>query len=217
MKFDQLQEKAKEKHLTILGAFHPGPEDSLPDACQTLLMLGPDEPLFWPAFEESSEWQDGAPDPMDRWSTRVIGGWADELAAEAFFPFGGPPFQPFYSWALRTGRIHRSPVQLLVHDKAGLFVSFRGALALSEKIDLPTPPSSPCETCDERPCETACSVRALSPDGYDVPKCKSFLATPEGSENMAKGCGVRRSCPVSQRFGRLSDQSAYHMRQFVGG
>lgn len=217
MSYAALCEAAKHRHLTLLGGFHPNGTDDTPEDCKTLIMLGPDEPSFWSAFTRSAEWQDGRPDAMDRWSTRIIGAWAAELNATPLYPFGGPPFKPFYSWALRTGRIHASPVHLLVHDQAGLFVSFRGALALPYHVDLPQPPANPCKTCTERPCTTACLADALTPEGYDVPKCKTFLNTDAGRQNMTLGCNVRRSCPVSERFGRLPAQSAYHMRQFNGG
>lgn len=207
---------AQERHLNVLGGFYPNADDDVPEGCATLLLLGPDEPAFWPVFTTSPEWRDGAPDPVDRWSRRVIGTWAAAIGAQALFPFGGPPYAPFYSWALRTGRTHRSPVHLLVHDEAGLFVSFRGALALSERIDLPEPPAPPCDTCVGRPCTTACAADALTPDGYDVARCQAFLATPAGAPHMQQGCGVRRACPVSQTFGRLPAQSAYHMRAFAG-
>ncbi len=216
MNFDALEQQAQKRHLTILGGFHPTIDDGAPEDCKTLLMLGPNEPAFWPAFTQSEEWLDGKADPMDRWSTRVIGNWAAALDALPLFPFGGPPFKPFYSWALRTGRIHMSPVQFLVHDTAGLFVSFRGALALRETIDLPDTPQNPCDTCIGQPCTTACLSGALSTDGYDVPACKTFLNTSEGHINMTTGCNVRRACPLSLGFGRLPAQSAYHMQQFKG-
>ena len=217
MTYDGLQEGAEARQLTILGGFHPGPEDQLPDTCQTLLLLGPDEPRFWPAFTQSPEWMDRHPDPVDRWSRRVIGAWANELDATPLYPFGGPPYQPFYTWALKTGRIHVSPVQFLVHDQAGLFVSFRGALALPQRIDLPATGPSPGSKCETQPCRTACLSGALNAEGYDVPACQAFLQTQAGAENMTKGCAVRRSCPVSQKFGRLDAQSAYHMDQFRKG
>ena len=215
MNLDALKLGAHERHLSILGGFHPQEEDVAPEGCGTLLMLGPDEPAFWPAFVKSPEYRDNGADPMDRWSTRVIGQWAAELGATALFPFGGSPFLPFYSWATRTGRIHASPVQLLVHDNAGLFVSFRGALALSDTIDLPLPPEPPCQNC-QRPCATACPVSALTPQGYDVAACKAYLDTPAGTDCVENGCAVRRACPVSQSFGRLPAQSEYHMHSFKG-
>ena len=216
MNFDHLKSEACARHLTILGGFHPEPSDLAPVGCKTLLLLGPDEPAFWPMFTQSPEVQDGEPNPMDRWSTRVIGSWAAALGAEALYPFGGPPYLPFFTWAKRTGRIKASPIMLLAHDSAGLFVSFRGALALKTRIDLPDPPPHPCETCADQPCRSACPVGALSPQGYDVPACKAFLDTEPGQDCMNTGCAARRACPVSQNHPRLTAQSAYHMTTFKG-
>ena len=146
----------------------------------------------------------------------MIRAWAGEIGATALFPFGGPPYLPFFSWAERTGRIHASPIRLLVHDTAGLFVSFRGALALPTHIDLPQPPDTPCATCTAQPCRTACPVSALNGESYDVDVCKTYLETPEGSACMSQGCAARRACPVSQGFPRVAAQSAYHMTAFKG-
>jgi hypothetical protein len=214
MTYAALLEEAQARHLDILGGFHPEPDDGLPPETRTLLLLGPHEPAFWPAFTQSPEWQDGRADPVDRWSKRVIGEWAEDICAAALFPFGGPPYLPFYSWALRTGRTHASPVKLLVHDRAGLFVSFRGALALPRRLTLPIAPPCPCESCADQPCRSACPASALTSSGYDVLGCRQYLETEEGAENMQNGCAVRRACPVSRQFGRDPEQSAYHMAQF---
>ena len=202
--------------LDIFGGFHPAPgEAHLPVGTATLLLLGPHEPGFWAHVTAAPEWRDGSPDPIDRWSRRVIGRIARDLGARALFPFAGPPWLPFQSWAKRTGRAWPSPVRLLVHDTAGLMVSYRGALALKVRLDLPPPPgAAPCATCADRPCLTACPPRALTEGGYDVPACHAFLDTAPGADCLTRGCAVRRACPVSVRHGRLPEQSAYHMRRF---
>jgi epoxyqueuosine reductase len=199
--------------LGVMGGFHPGPEDGAPQGTQTLLMVGPAEPGFWAHLTAQPEWLDGAPDPVDRWSRRVIGQLACDLGAKAVFPFGGPPYAPFQRWAKATGRAWESPVRLLVHDVAGLMVSYRGALALKERLDLPQAGPRPCETCTA-PCLTACPAGALTGAGYDVPACHAFLDRPEGQDCLSGGCHVRRACPLSQSYGRVAGQSAYHMRQF---
>ncbi len=216
MIFAALMRQAEARHLKVLGGFHPTPDDGMLKGCGTLLLLGPDEPVFWPAFSTDPEYRDGRADPMDRWSARVIGAWADLIGADALFPFSGPPFLPFYRWALRSGRSHASPVRLLVHDTAGLLVSFRGALALADRVDLPAPPPCPCDSCDAQPCRTACPVAALTPQGYDVPACKAYLDSTAGETCMTQGCKVRSSCPVSQALNRVPAQSVFHMHTFKG-
>ncbi len=203
--------RAAERHLEVLGGFACDGDPALPTGTRTLLMLGPREPGYWADVTASPAW--GGPDPVDRWSRRVVGGLACNLGAKALFPFGGPPWLPFYSWALRTGSVWESPVKLLVHGTQGLMVSFRGALALKQALELPTPPPRPCDTC-AKPCLTACPVGALTAAGYDVPRCHGFLDTPAGQTCMAGGCLVRSTCPVSLGYARMPEQSAYHMRQF---
>ncbi|WP_226783283.1 ferredoxin [Oceaniglobus trochenteri] len=199
--------------LTVLGGFHPGPDDGAPGGTGTILLIGPDEPAFWPHFTRQPEYGDGEDDPLDRWSRRALGGVAATLGAHVVFPFGGPPWHPFIGWALKTAQVWTSPVGLLVHGEAGLFVSFRGALCLSDRIDLPAPAPRPCDTCARQPCRTACPVDALTPGGYDVPACRRFLGTSAGVGCLTAGCAVRRACPVGR--GRLPAQSQFHMKAFA--
>lgn len=211
---DAIATRAAAHRLEIFGAFHPNADDGAPKGTRTLLLLGPAEPGFWAHVTASPEFADGAPDPLDRWSRRVIGRMACDLGAKALFPFGGPPWRPFIAWAKRSGRAWESPVGFLVHDRAGLMVSYRGALALRSRIDPPAPrDAAPCETC-ARPCLDACPVGALSAGGYDTAACHGYLDTPPGTDCLETGCAVRRSCPVSQAYGRLPAQSAYHMGRF---
>ena len=95
--------------LAIFGAVHPHrrPVQGLEDG--TLILFGTAQ-AFWPVFTNSPEHHDGAPDPVDRWSGRVIGALAAELGGSAYFPFGGPPYTPFINWALASGRFFTSPV-----------------------------------------------------------------------------------------------------------
>lgn len=213
---ETLEAEAEARQLRVLGGFHPRSGDGAPQGCATLLMIGPAEPGFWPVFQASPETADGAPDPLDRWSKRVLGGWAEGLGAQALFPSDGPPYAPFIAWAKATGRVWNSPAGILVHDRAGLMVSFRGALALPWHVALPPAPPCPCDSCP-KPCLTACPVGALAAGGYDVAGCKRYLDTGPGQACMTRGCAVRRACPLSQTWGRAEAQSAFHMRSFHPG
>ncbi|MDZ4393299.1 ferredoxin [Cypionkella sp.] len=208
----QIEAMAARHHLAVLGGFCCQDEAGLPAGTRSVLLLGPAEPGYWAHVKGQPEWLDGKPDPIDRWSRRVIGRMACDLGAKALFPFGGAPYHPFYQWALRTGRVWDSPVRLLVQAEQGLMVSFRGALALKQRVEVPVA-VSPCEGC-ARPCLQACPVGALGAAGYDVPACHAYLNQPDGADCMNFGCAVRRACPVSQGYARLAEHSAYHMGTF---
>jgi len=202
--------------LGVLGSFTPTPQDQVPVPCATLALIGPAHPDFWDIASTSPEFADGTPDPLDRWSAHILDKIAADTGARALYPFGGPPWHPFIAWAKRTGRIHTSPVTLLVHDTYGLFASFRGALALPKPlIDTVPARGTPCETCAGQPCRTACPVDALSPGGYDVALCHAHLDTSAGSTCL-QGCLARRACPVGASY-RTGAQSAYHMSRFHPG
>ncbi|WP_372884357.1 ferredoxin [Shimia sp.] len=215
MMYDLIARTAAERHLDILGGFHPSPQDHGLQGIGTLLLLGPKEPGYWRYFTRDREFRDGEPNPVDRWSARVVTGLAAAFNAQPLFPFTGPPYQPFFDWALRSGRCHRSPINLLVHDTAGLFVSFRGALALPQVLDLPAAAPSPCATCAAKPCLEACPVDAFAGGQYDVPACTAEIRSRQAHPCAIRGCAARRACPVSGGHGRAEAQSAFHMKVFL--
>ena len=204
---DRLAELARADGLDLLGVATTGP---LPGGIATLALLGPGTG-FWSVFTDSAEYADGRAHPMDRWSARVIGALAQTCGAQPFFPFGANPPHPFYHWALATGRVWSSPVRLLVHDRAGLWVSFRGALGFAARWDKPAPTARPCDDFPA-PCLRACPAGALDAQGYDVPRCHDWLAT--GGACLTQGCLVRAACPMSQTHDRPRAQSEFHMRAF---
>lgn len=215
MTLDEINRLALASGLEVFGAFHPDGDDSDAGGAGTLVLLGPSR-RFWDILTTAPEFS-ASDHPVDRWSARVIGELAGQVGARAIFPFGGPPYPPFPDWAKRSGRAWNSPVGMLVHDTAGLMVSYRGALAFSGRLEIPPADGqSPCATCDAKPCLTACPVGALGAQGYDLPACHVFLHSEAGQDCMTRGCAVRRSCPVSKGAHRSEEQSAHHMRAFRG-
>lgn len=180
-----------------------------------LALLSAEEPGFWPHVSAQPEFHDGLANPLDRWSRRAIAALAEALGAKAVFPFGGPPWLPFLRWAERSGRSFASPVALHVHDRMGLWASWRGALVFDQPLpETAAPGGSPCARCVDQPCRTACPAQALVPGAYDLASCHDWLDTPAGNDCLTKGCGVRSACPLSRLYGRLAAESAHHMRHF---
>ena len=213
MTYSTIETAAAKHGLAIYGGFHADTADGLPEGYETLLMLGPSAE-FWTHFKTTPEYIDSTSDPIDRWSTRIFSELAKDFNASAFLPFGGPPYAPFLTWALKTGRAWSSPVGMLVHDTTGLMVSYRGALAFRDQLDLPRLPENPCHPC-AKPCLSACPVNALSAEkGYNTDACHAHLNTPEGKTCVTEGCLARRACPVSLGANRTAEQSAHHMSYF---
>lgn len=214
MTLAEVEALAEESALWVFGVLDCDGDPAVPTDTRALILLGPGEPGFWNHVTASPEFADGAPDPLDRWSTRVVSNLADQLGGTAIFPFGGPPYAPFQRWAVDSNRAWPSPVGLLVHDRAGLWVSYRGAIALPFDLAASEERPMPCDTCAEKPCLSACPVSALTETGYDLAACHSYLDGYGATTCMTSGCQVRAACPAGHDYGRVAAQSAFHMAQF---
>lgn len=183
---------------------------------RTIVLIGIAGRSGWDAFAASDEARDGADNPLDRWSRRVVDALAEELGASALYPFGGPPYFPFQQWARRAEPVHPSLIGMLIHPVYGLWHSYRAALGFAEKLDLPAQAAapSPCETCLGRPCLGACPVGAFTAAGYDVAACAAHLKSPAGADCMERGCRARRACPIGAEHVHGAEQAAFAMRAF---
>lgn len=212
-----------EAGLIALGAFHPMPEDRVPALdhgapAGTLVVIGNAGPAMWRMFSAAPEARDGAPDPLDRWSARVIGALAARWRGAMLFPFGGPPHRPFVAWAKRAGPVAESPLGILIHPDYGLWHAYRGAIAFAARLPLPAPDPRPrpCDTCAGRPCLAACPVGAFTGAAYDAGACVRHISAPEGADCMERGCGARLACPVGPAYRSAPAQAGFHMRAFLG-
>lgn len=212
-----------EAGLHARGGFAPAMGETLPGpsggAAGCIVLVGAVGDSHWQAFSASPEAGDGRPDPLDRWSRRIVDALAATLGARALYPFGGPPHWPFQQWARRAEPLHHSPLGLLIHPRYGLWHSYRAALAFARLLPgLPgrLPEPSPCDTCADRPCLRACPVDAFSAAGYDTRACGGWLDRPEGGTCLAAACLARAACPagVGYRYGPAA--AGFHMAAFKG-
>lgn len=209
--------------LHLVGGFHPTEEDGLPPLADgqtagTLLVVGNAGSGIWQHLRTAPEMR--GPDPLDRWTRRVVDGIARTHGMDTLYPFGGPPWHPFQRWAQRADpALHPSPLGLLIHPAYGLWWALRAALLLPERIGLPERPAaaSPCASCAGRPCLTACPVGAFRPEGYAVADCRAYLHTLSGQPCVVKGCAARRACPVGRSFAYAQPHGQFHMMAFRRG
>lgn len=210
----------------LLGRFAATPADHLPDVADgrpalALTLVGSLSDELFTRFRESPEAADGAPDPLDRYTRRVLSALASEFRLGIVFPFEGPPYFPFQRWALRTGGFSPSPMGVLSHHAFGPWIGLRAALLSAEPVEASASATEPgpCETCLEKPCIPACPAGALAdalpPASYDVPRCLAHLrATPDAACHT--GCLARRACPFGRDHAQSAEVAALHMAAFLG-
>jgi hypothetical protein len=219
--YDELARRAAALGLALRGGFHPqpgdlGPDLAVPEPAATLVLLGFTGSLQWAAYAGSAEATDGGPDPLDRWSQRVVGMLAREFGARDYYPSGTPRL-PFQRLGARCEPLHPSPIGLSIHPRFGLWHAYRGALLFATRIEVPpvAAAASPCEACAARPCLSACPVGAFRPGQYDVTACVRHVKSEQGRDCRDHGCRARRACPVGTEFSYSGAQARFHMRAFL--
>jgi len=219
----ELTERLAAAGFLCLGGFNATDDTDLPrlaggNAARSLLLIGSTGPSVWPKLCDSPEAADGKPDPLDRYTRRVLAEIAVSEGFDPVFPFEGPPYHPFQQWAKRCGGFSQSPMGVLAHWNYGPWTGFRAAFlseALLEKADGAGVPG-PCETCTDKPCITACPANVLSIEaGYDVPKCREHLSASRDLDCWT-GCLARRACPFGAEHRQAPDNARYHMERFAG-
>ena len=205
-----------------LGRFAPAPEDAVPEAstgqpARAVFVVGSLSNALFEIFGTSPEAIDGLPDPLDRFTRRVLTGLAGSEGLGIVFPFEGPPYHPFQRWTLKAGSFSRSPMGVLAHRAFGPWAGLRAALLSPEPVaELEAiPEDGPCPTCSDTPCMTACPAGALSQAGYDVPRCLAYLRANPAAPCHA-GCLARHACPFGRVHAQSPEAGSFHMRAFVG-
>ena len=210
--------------LTSGGWFELEPSDGFDPKWRTLLMVCHRGGTFWPYFSAWAEEHPDLPNPLDQWSHEKLGHIAAESGLKALFPDHKDPFYPFQKWARQADPdLSTSPLGLLIHPVFGLWSAWRGAFLLPDLPDLPAEkPSvpSPCLTCRDQPCLSACPVNAFlgtTPPQYDTKKCLGWIEGPAGKPCETKGCRARLACPVGQDYQYDTPQQSFHMFHFING
>lgn len=212
----------REFGLITRGGFNSN-DGTLPPAgsgqpARALVLVGVAGSGFWPVFRASPEYSDQQNDPLDRWSRRIGNSIANWLDASCVFPFDGPPYQPFLTWAQRAEALHRSRLGMMMHPEYGLWHAYRFALLFAVPLsDMPAAVIRPdiCAACEAQPCLKACPVDAFSESGYDVAACYRHLRDNPMAECHTDGCIARRACPQATAYRYEAEHAAFHMTAFA--
>lgn len=189
---------------------------------------------IWPHFERWRSEHPSTEDPLDAWSKAVIAPIARDAGGEAVFP-SDRPWQPFQQWAMAAEGLAPSPLGMLIHPEYGLWHGYRGAILFGDGVASEVMPGGaspglannaglesgatavhPCDVCDDKPCLSACPVKAFAGGGFDVAACRAHLLTDAGMRGcMSGGCQARDACPVGRPYRYPDAQIRFHMTAFL--
>ena len=216
---------AADAGMTLRGWFSfrkgepfPGSESGLSPG--VLLLFGQAGSSVWECFSRSPEFADGKADPMDRWSRRTGNAIAEKLNGTALYPFEGPPWHPFGQWAQRAEIIRPSPLGILMHPQYGLWHAYRFAITIASLDGSENTSHTSgshhhaCDSCNDRPCLSACPVGAFTNGEYNVQACADYLRNNEQADCHSLGCRARGACPQGSDYTYVLAHRRFHMREF---
>lgn len=189
-----------------------------------LVMIGNGGRRFWEALQEHGHI---TPDPVDYFSTTITRRFIVEY-------LGSPPIYWLYPANLliplqrlgeMAGWAHPSPLGLGISAQYGVWFAYRAAFLTTADLPLSTEPRtpSPCTTCVEKPCQTACPVGAVHDEHqFDVPTCAQHRLLPQSP--CADRCFSRLACPIAPEHQYSIEQVRYYygrslitLREFFEG
>lgn len=190
------------------------------------LLIGNRGREMWSHFSNSDEFLSGVSGPLDRWTKRLLAELCDNEPCQIFHP-SDKPYWAFQRIASEAQGIGVSPIGILIHPEFGLWHGLRGLLVfenthkfMSHIKDMETKVQKlnhPCETCNDKPCMSACPVSAFTEaDTLNVQKCFSHLDSNSEPRCMEEGCRARDACPIGTEYRNAPEQIRFHMKSYRG-
>ncbi len=183
------------------------PESEL-NKYHSVILLGNGGSPMWHALERHGI---SGTDPVDDFSANVATAYArDHLKTKAILLYPSMYLISLTELGKRAGWSHVSPIGLGIHPVFGLWFAYRAVLLVEARLE-PTVRSeqeSPCDSCREKPCRTACPSGAVGDVGsFALETCSRFRL---GEESIcARQCLARLSCPVGSEYRYAETQMHY--------
>lgn len=180
------------------------------DEYRRLVLLGHGGQRLWKALQAQGM---ETADPVDHYSAaltrRFIRDYLDDAPTHWLYP-DTPyliPLQQLGEWA---NWAHPSPLGLGISPVYGVWFAYRAAFLID--ADLPllrhSLAPSPCDSCLDKPCVTACPAGAVRMASFDVMGCARHRLRPESS--CADRCLARMACPYFPEHRYTLTQIQYH-------
>ncbi|MDJ0753964.1 MAG: hypothetical protein QNJ45_10625 [Ardenticatenaceae bacterium] len=183
-----------------------------------LLLVAHGGRMLWRAFQAAGG-EGQTVDPIDRYSRRAVSTvmrefWGVAADQAAFLYPLTDHLVPLQQLGTAAGWSHRSPIGTDIHPDYGLWFAYRAAVLVKNPLPLLIAPMrpSPCDSCDDRPCVTACPAGAVGEIGrFGLNACVTHRLYHRSS--CAGQCLARLACPVAVQHRYTAEQIAYHYGQ----
>jgi hypothetical protein len=178
------------------------------------LIVGSGGPTFFDRFDAGPEAVDGVPNPLDRYTERVVTGAARDLLAPrgsahaVHFPFGVRPLIPFQRLGRAAGLGGPGPLGLQIHPTFGPWWAYRALIVLDRPLPAAPPTGDGCAGCDA-PCVAACPAGAVARTGFDIVSCQARRLV---AEPCRLSCVARITCVRGPEHRYRDEELAFHMR-----
>jgi ferredoxin len=178
------------------------------------LIVASGGPAFFDRFDGGPEATDGAPNPLDRYTERVVARATRDaldprgVAHVALFPFGARPLIPFQRLGRAAGLGGPGPLGLQIHPTFGPWWAYRALIVLDRPLPAAPPPGDGCAGCDA-PCVAACPAGAVARGGFDIVACQARRLV---AEPCRLSCVARITCVRGPEHRYRDEELAFHMR-----
>ena len=194
-----LSEEIRRGHGELVGAY------------KQLILIGHGGRQMWEAVQASSF--AGSAEPIDSFSIDAVNRWFSKQLPNRRFETIYPESQqviPLQRLGELAGWHNDSPFRIGINEQWGSWFAYR-AVVLSNSDLQPTSKMggpSPCDSCIEKPCITACPADALSGKDTSLRNCISYRM--EGGSTCRDRCFSRIACPVASEHRYTMAQLNYH-------
>ena len=155
-------------------------------------------------------------DPVDTYTMEMVRRFAAESLQDRF-PEILYPHKEFVLPLQRLGRFfnlaHPSLFGLDLHREFGPWFAYRCAFLTRAKIPehKPAPFPPPCESCEYKPCRSACPPSAVgqSASAFKLSTCADFRL--QAKSPCLDRCLARLACPYQEQHRYTEEQIRYHM------
>ena len=189
---------------------------------RSVLVVGSSGPQMWSAMKgemaSSPRFLSDEPHPIDAFVVLAIGrcdSTLNEVPRDwVFCSATSKVSMDFRALGAACGMGLVSQLGLLIHPEVGPWLGMRAACFLD--VDLEPSPKltvNPCDSCVDKPCETACPVSAYDNGVWDVSACAGFHIT---SQKCDRTCWSREACPVGIDGKYSDEQLLYHSNRKAG-